>query len=158
MEYGYLFVTPNGSNKAIHIKVLKDLIRDEELITLISDCHFDEKDLEKIIKITNNEKIYSQIRKEHVVIIFVRGKNAISKLKQIASKYNEMPESEKTDKNARYADNVYVSNTEQEAIEDLCEYTGIEDFTKLDNMFNNNSFNKIINGFNFHGSEDVKKR
>ena len=166
MEYGYLYVTPNGNQKGILNKVMRDIITFEcvtDFTILVSIKDFSKADEDKLVEITKNQEFYNKFKKKFnlncVGIFFIKGTNAISKLKEIADKYNENSKSQ--DKSIRYLDNVYVSNSSKEAIEDVCEYTNCEDFSILESVFDNIEFenkNKQIYSFNFKALSEAKNK
>jgi len=154
MEYAYMLVTPKGCESNIHIKILKDLIKNgKELGLTTLTCVYDltDKDINLLYEITKNNEFYAYLNKRSasklIMPLFVKGIDAVKKIKQIAYKYNNTKGND-LDKSIRYLDNVYVSNNVNEAILDLCEYIGIEDFSTIEPMLFP-ILNCEIDSFNF---------
>lgn len=162
MEYAYVLVTTKGCEKGIHVDLIKDLIKDSEslgLTSLISVYDLTSKDIEKLYNCTKDVELYESLRKKStgkmIMPLFVKGFNAVSKMKQIIYKYNEFSNPD-MDKSRRYLDNVYISNDTNEAILDFCEYTDVENFIKIESLLFP-ELNCEINKFNFKALEQSEK-
>ena len=154
MEYAYMLVTPKGCDDNVHIKILKDLIKDgKELGLTTLTCAYDltDRDIQMLYDNTKNEHLYTYLNKNStnklIMPLFIKGVDAINKVKQIAYKYNDFSKPE-LDKSIRYLDKVYVSNNINEVISDFCEYTNIEDFSKIEPLLFQ-VLNCEIDSFNF---------
>ena len=162
MEYAYVLVTPKGCEKNINIEILKDLIKigkELGLTTLTQVYDITRKDIEKLYNLTQNEEylIYLEKQSSNKIImpLFIKGVDAINKVKKIVYKYNNFSKPE-LDKKNRYLDNIYMSNSKEEAILDFCQYFNIEDFSKIEEQLFP-ILNEEIVSFNFKGLEDFVK-
>lgn len=161
MEYAYALVMPSGCEKGIGIEVLKFLIKEgfeSGLTTLVCVYDLNDKDIDKLYQKTDNILFCDNLKKrcsdKSIMPIFVKGVNAVSKLRQVADMYNNVDSNANIDKNVRYLDNIYVSKDTKEAIDDFCDYTGIADFTKIESeIFLKEDMGQII-GFNFKVLEE----
>lgn len=164
MEYAYVLVTPKGCEKGINIKILKDLINDGKELGLTGlICVYDltYSDIEKLYNYTKNDDLYNYLKRNTanklIMPLFIKGVNAINKIKQIVYKYNEFSNPE-LNKSERYLDNAYVSNDNNEAISDFCEYVNVDDFTEIEDLLFP-ELNCEINNFNFKAlSQDTKNK
>ena len=73
---------------------------------------------------SNEPKTHLVTSNKLIMPLFIKGFDAINKVKKIAYKYNDFSKTE-FDKSIRYLDKVYVSNNINEAILDFCEYINI---------------------------------
>lgn len=158
MEYAYVLVTPKGCEDNVHIKILKELIKDGNDLGLTTlTCVYDltEKDIQMLYDNTKNHDLYNHYNKNSacklIMPLFIKGYDAINKMKRIVYKYNDFSKPE-LDKSVRYLDKVYVSNDINEAILDFCQYTNIENFDEVEPVIFP-TLNCEIDSFNFKGLE-----
>lgn len=157
MEYGYALIMPAGFVEGVHTKVTKKLIEEGYnfgITTLISVSDFTETDLDKTINLAKKRNFNLKFKKfettDSSVAVFVQGENAINKLKDIVLECDI--------KDEKGATCIYVSNSNEQAKEDLCDYIGIEDFSKIESLLFADIEKGTVTSFNFRVLSDMKTK
>lgn len=127
LEYGFAVIT----KKSIHSQIVVKLIEDGYVsgtTTLFNVCDFEKNNTDKITNLCLKRSVNINLKAKEVhdliTVLFVKGVDAVSKLKQYVE----------GDNNVDSIPSVYVSNSKEEAIEDFCMYVGIDDFSKVEQI------------------------
>jgi len=157
MEYAFALITPNGHANGVTNEIVKDLIKEgfeSDLLSLICVYDLTNNDVKKIFERTQNVEFCNQLKKsmdnKFIVPLFIKGDNAVNKVKKITSKYNN-------GEVERYMDNIYVSNDSNEAIQDLCYHFDVENFEDIENILFEDT-NGPVESYPFKDLVQVSKR
>lgn len=150
LEYGFAVIT----KKSIHSQIVVKLIEEGYVsgtVTLFNVYDFEKNSTDKLtnlcLKRKTNINLKAKETHDLITVLFVKGINVVNKLKQYAEESNDLDN----------IPNVYVSNTQDEAIEDFCMYVGIDDFSKVEPILFENVEQPFI-ACNFNNLAKVKSK